>query len=267
MTARSPVWNQPPANASSVAASVLQIALHHDVAAEHDLAHRLAVGRHSAASSRDRAPSIAFLERVAHALAAVLLRALADIELGPLRLLRAHGGRAVYLGQSVDVRQSKPIRSMPSIIDAGGAAAATMACTLCVMPCFIFVRRVDQHRVHDRRAAIVRRPCAPESRRRSPCASTLRRQTCVPAIAAIVHGKHQPLQWNIGSVHRYTGWCGIAHTSDVGHGVGVSAAVMVDDALRIAGRARRVVERDRVPFVGRRSPCVIGGSPSAMNAS
>ena len=35
--------------------------------------------------------------------------------------------------------------------------------------------------------------------------STLRRQTLTPEAAAIVQGKHQPLQWNIGSVHRYTG--------------------------------------------------------------
>jgi hypothetical protein len=33
-------------------------------------------------------------------------------------------------------------------------------------------------------------------------ASTRRRQTWVPATAVMVHGKHQPLQWNIGSVHR-----------------------------------------------------------------
>ena len=32
--------------------------------------------------------------------------------------------------------------------------------------------------------------------------STLRRQTCVPPIAVTDQGKHQPLQWNIGSVHR-----------------------------------------------------------------
>ncbi len=32
--------------------------------------------------------------------------------------------------------------------------------------------------------------------------STLRRQTLVPALAARVHGKHQPLQWNIGRVHK-----------------------------------------------------------------
>ena len=31
---------------------------------------------------------------------------------------------------------------------------------------------------------------------------TSRRQTCVPPIAVTAHGVHQPLQWNIGSVHR-----------------------------------------------------------------
>jgi hypothetical protein len=32
--------------------------------------------------------------------------------------------------------------------------------------------------------------------------STARRHTCVPPIAVTDHGKHQPLQWNIGSVQR-----------------------------------------------------------------
>ena len=36
-------------------------------------------------------------------------------------------------------------------------------------------------------------------------ARTCRRHTLVPATAARVHGKHHPLQWNMGSVHRYTG--------------------------------------------------------------
>ena len=44
----------------------------------------------------------------------------------------------------------------------------------------------------------------------------------------------------------------------IGHGVRVSAAMRVNDALRIAGRTRRVVERDRIPFVGRQIPRVIG---------
>src|ERR1022692_204774 len=36
------------------------------------------------------------------------------------------------------------------------------------------------------------------------CGSTCRRHTCRAPAAVTAHGKHQPLQWNIGSVHRYT---------------------------------------------------------------
>ena len=55
-------------------------------------------------------------------------------------------------------------------------------------------------------------------------ASTLRRQTLTPAFAAIVQTKHQPLQWNIGSVHRYTACRGIPQS------------MMFDSALRYAPR-------------------------------
>jgi hypothetical protein len=34
-------------------------------------------------------------------------------------------------------------------------------------------------------------------------ASTFLKQTCVAAAAVTAHGKVQPLQWNIGRVHRY----------------------------------------------------------------
>ena len=40
---------------------------------------------------------------------------------------------------------------------------------------------------------------------------TRRRHTLVPATAAMVQGKHQPLQWNMGSVHKYRGWCAMSH--------------------------------------------------------
>src|SRR5437660_1227220 len=44
-------------------------------------------------------------------------------------------------------------------------------------------------------------------------ARTARRHTCVPATTEIDHGKHQPLQWNIGSVHKYTGCFAIEHVT------------------------------------------------------
>ena len=40
--------------------------------------------------------------------------------------------------------------------------------------------------------------------RKIAAGSTLRRQTCVPPTATVAQGNDQPLQWNIGSVHRYT---------------------------------------------------------------
>jgi hypothetical protein len=45
---------------------------------------------------------------------------------------------------------------------------------------------------------------------------TSRRQMWVPPIAVTAHGVHQPLQWNIGSVHRYTesGVCAECTISD-----------------------------------------------------
>ncbi|GCC47293.1 hypothetical protein chiPu_0031783, partial [Chiloscyllium punctatum] len=39
---------------------------------------------------------------------------------------------------------------------------------------------------------------------------------------------------------------------DVADGIEIGAAVMGHHALRIAGRARRIAQRDRIPFVGRR---------------
>ena len=45
---------------------------------------------------------------------------------------------------------------------------------------------------------------------------------------------------------------------DVTHREQIGAAMMVDDALRIAGRPRRVVERDSVPLVIRHPPGEIG---------
>src|SRR5215831_19087690 len=83
---------------------VLQIALHRDVAAEHDLAHGLAVGgdRLHGLRIHHRQP---LLHQVAHALAAVPLGAHADVEVLPLLLARAHRRGPVYLGQAVHVGQ------------------------------------------------------------------------------------------------------------------------------------------------------------------
>src|SRR5574343_1302848 len=101
---------------------------------------------------------------------------------------------------------------MPSIMAAGGAAPATMLLTWWVMPC-----------LSASGAAIMADNTmgAPQwwvtlwARMASKMAfgSTRRRQTLTPARAATVQGKHQPLQWNMGSVHRYTACLGMSHSS------------------------------------------------------
>ena len=98
---------------------VLEIALHGDIALEHDLAHGLAVVRHGlhglGVQHRRRA-----LQMVAHALTRIEACALADIECIPALVLGADRGRTIGLGQAWVM--SKPMASMPSIIEAGGAA-------------------------------------------------------------------------------------------------------------------------------------------------
>ena len=82
---------------------VLEIALHHDIAAEHHLAHRLAVGRHGL--HRFGVEHVERLERViAHALARLEMRLGLCVERVPLLLPVVDDGRAVDLGQPVEMR-------------------------------------------------------------------------------------------------------------------------------------------------------------------
>jgi len=134
---------------------------------------------------------------------------------------------------------------MPSIIDAGGAAPATIALTFCVMPAriasgaddrsrAIVVDTLAADRVEDRlrvdlAQAHVRAAERGDGPREAPAVAMEHRQR--PEIARVV--RHRPRR-------------------RVADRVQVGAAVMRDDALRIARRARCVRDGDRVPFVGRR---------------
>ena len=79
--------------------------------------------------------------------------------------------------------------------------------------------------------------------------STARRQTWCPPTAVTPHVVHHPLQWNIGSVHRYTESRVMAGVDDLGERVEVGAAMRVHHALRATGRARGVVDRDHALLV------------------
>ena len=95
----------------------------------------------------------------------------------------------------------KPISSIAAITEAGGGAAAVITST---------VRPSGRRAASGALTSMLRTIGAPQkwltpwSAMASKMApgSTLRRHTWVPPIAAMVQGKHQPLQWNIGSVQR-----------------------------------------------------------------
>ena len=120
-----------------------------------------------------------------------------------------------------------------------------------------FVGRVDQHRVDDRRTAIVRHPFVAD-RIEDRCGLDSAQANVRPGVrghrpreapAVAVEHRQRP------QVHRMPRH---APVDDVRQRIQVRAAMVIDDALRIAGRAGRVVERDRIPFVGGRLPCEIG---------
>ena len=102
---------------------VLQIALHHDIAAKHDLADGLAIARHLAHGfGIDHGD--AFLQRVGHTLPSLQLRTLIGWQIVPARLLGADRRRAIDLGQPVNMRQLDADISAPSSTATGGAAPA-----------------------------------------------------------------------------------------------------------------------------------------------
>ena len=83
----------------------------------------------------------------------------------------------------------------------GGAAPPVATSTTWSKRALHRVRRMHQHVEHDRRAAQVRDAMLAD-RREDQRRIDRRRHTCVPPTAVTAHVYVQPLQWNIGSVHR-----------------------------------------------------------------
>src|SRR5262245_6941633 len=93
---------------------------------------------------------------------------------------------------------------MPASTASGGGAAAVKNATFCENG------RLSASGALSSVAMTIGAPhrcVTPRSARASyiALARTWRRQTCVPATTEMDQGKHQPLQWNMGSVHKYTG--------------------------------------------------------------
>ncbi len=180
---------------------VLEVPHHRDVAAEDDLADGLAVRRHLVArragrsrSSRPRAGSA----RPAGRCAGRGSRRPAP----PRRRAWRRRRRARSLGQPVDVGEvdPEPFGALEGAGRRGRGRDHRVELVVERRPQFGAGRRGAGCGRRARRSSGSRGARRPAGR--SSPRPPLRRQTFVPAFAAIVQGKHQPLQWNIGSVHR-----------------------------------------------------------------
>ena len=181
---------------------------------------------------------------------------------------RAHRVRAVGLGQPVDVDDADV-----ELLHARRAASATAARP---RPCAVTraleragVRVVDERDLDRRRAVVVRHALLAEQPPDQPridlaqadvrAAGRGHRPREAPAVA--VEHRQRP------QVDRVVAELGLDHLAER---VQVRAAVGVDDALRAAGRARGVVDRDRLLLVAqqrRHAGRVAGGDAAARTSS
>ncbi len=173
-------------------------------------------------------------------------------------MLRAHGRGPVHLGQPVDVGQLEAHalhafdhglrRCCTGDHAVDGVADARPQA----------VRRIDQHVMHNRCPAEMGDAMAADERRRpSPPPPGAGTRWCPPALPR-VQGKHQPLQWNIGQRPQIDREVRHAPGDRVADRVQVSPAMVQHHALRVAGCARRVVQRNRVPLVCGQAPAELG---------
>ncbi len=231
---------------------VLEVALHHDIAAHHDLAERGAVARDGL--HRFGIEHVEpFERRVAHALPRLQHGLLGGGQGVPVAVPVVDHGGAVALGEPVEMRHLEA-----GLLHAGehglgrrggggeeGHRLREVAALL--------GGRVEQGRHHDRRAAemgdamvgerVVHRLRAHLSQADMGAGDERDRPGEAPAVA--VEHRQRP------EIDRMA-----AHLpgEDVRGRQQIGAAVVIDHALGVAGRAGGVVQRDRIPLVGGHDP-------------
>ena len=252
-TARSPEWNQPPRNACVGRLVVGEVAAHQVVAAHHDLAHRLGVAGHVVVVGVDHPHEVG--GRVALALPGAQPRLLGRRLVVPGRQPRRHGDRPVRLGQAVDVDGPEVelghAREQRRRRRRGGDERRHRRLDA------MRGRVVDDRQLHGRGAAVVRHSLVVDqpphlarvdlADRHVRRADRRHRPREAPAVA--VEHRQRPQVRRLG---RQPG-----HDA-LGQRVQVRAAVGVLHALRPAGGARRVVDRDRLLLVGEPRLRIVG---------
>ena len=231
---------------------VLQIALHHDVAAKDHLAHGGGITRHLQAGLRiDHGAGL--LHLIAHALAGVEIGLLADRQRLPFLVLGAGRRRPVDLGQPIHMGHIET--HLRHAFDHCGRRrrAGHHRLDLPVDALAQGSRCGDQRGMHDRCATVMRHMVlthqAEDQRRINPTQTDIgaghgrERPRETPAIAV----KHRQCP----EIDRMARQVPGEHIADR---VQIGAAVMDHHTLGVAGGARGVVQADRIPFIFRQPP-------------
>ena len=137
------------------------------------------------------------------------------------------------LGQALEQRRASAARRRCRSARMGAAA------------CPAGLRVPDGHRQHRRRGAEVGRRPTRACAARSDSAPSRGRHRWMPPTAVTAQLKHQPLQWNIGSVQRNTESRSTRHVQRHRQRLQIGAAVVIHHALRTRRRAAGVVDREQ----------------------
>ena len=228
---------------------VLQVALHHQVAAEHDLAQRLAVGRHLGHGLRV-AHRQGRQRQVAHPLPRLQRRLPPQRQRVPVGVPVVDHAGTIGLGQAVEMGDAKAGGGhgrQHTLRRRCGGGVEEHRMVQCAP---LGLRGVQQRRHDDRRAAQMGHAVAGDGvidragahPAKADLRAGLHRQRPGKAPAVAVKHRQGPQIDRIPADLRVDG---VVQCHQRG------AAVVIDDALRIAGRARGIVQRKRVPFVPR----------------
>ena len=201
-TPRSPVWNHPLLNASSRRFLISQYPRHHRIPADH----HLPIDRPSAtedpyrrSTTRAPSPTCAPLPR----LDPRLLRCRQLIPLGPPA---AHGSARTPPSAHTDVSPAPQLILCEIVVGDGGRTAR---CQL-ITGALLFASRVPQAEASSFASPIstagAAQSASPAPVRSDPTLPADRPASapCAPPAAVTPHVRHHPLQWNMGSVHKYT---------------------------------------------------------------
>ena len=246
----------PAAKCSRRGRLVLEITFHHRVAAKHDLAHRRRIARH-----RNMRVGIGDRQlrerRHRHALSRHLPRALGQRKLAPPLLRRAQRRRPVRFGQAVEMRHPKAhlLHGLDDRRRRRGASSRHLDDVIETQLCR--GRSVHQHIEHDRRSAEMGDAVVADGRKDQCRIDTAQANMRAPGRghrpgvrpAAAVEHRQRPQVDALGFE---------AEGEGIGERVEISAAMMVDDALGIAGRTRCVEQRQGVPLVVGPGPGKVG---------